>query len=161
VSTSEFFERSWEILTDLVLNPNFSADDVDREKAAMIAALRNASASPDSALDSLEEKVIFAGHPYAANPTGSVETVSKLTTEALRAYHKGLLQTSRMLLVVVGDADVNQIKKLVTTSFAALPRGDYKDGALPKLQFTQPSLDVTPRQLTTNYIKGVFQAPSI
>jgi zinc protease len=161
VSTSEFFDRSWEILTDLVLNPTFAADDVEREKSAMIAGLKNESASPDSALDALEEKIIYAGHPYAANPTGSIETVSKLTPEALRAYHKGLLQTSRMLLVVVGDTDVNQIKKLVTASFANLPRGDYKDSALPKLQFTQPTLDITPRQLNTNYIKGVFQAPSI
>src|SRR5215813_2642017 len=64
VSTSELFNRSWEILTDLVLNPSFAPEDVEREKNAMIAGLRNESASPDSALDALEEKIIFSGHPY-------------------------------------------------------------------------------------------------
>jgi zinc protease len=84
-----------------------------------------------------------------------------MTPAAIRDYYKGLLQTSRMLLVVVGDTDTDTIKKLVTASFANLPRGDYKDKPLPKLQFTQPTVDITSRQLNTNYIKGVFQAPAI
>jgi len=161
VSTSENFARSWEVLTDLLTNPTFATEDVQREKDAMIAGLNNASASPDSALDDLEDKIIFAGHPYAADPSGTVETVSKLTPEALRAYYKGMLQTSRMLIVVVGDTNVDDIKKFVTASFASLSKGDYKETALPRLQFAQATVDVDQRTLPTNYIKGVFQAPSI
>ena len=160
-STSENLERSWDAFTDLFLNPTFAPDDVDRIKSAILAGLRNETASPDSALGSLEEKVVYAGHPYANGPAGTIETVSKLTPADLRAYHKTLLQTSRLLLVIVGDADPAQIKRLVTASFGKLPKGTYRDTPTPKIEFAKPSLDTTQRSLNTNYVKGVFAAPSI
>ncbi len=161
VSTSENFARSWDVFTDLVLNPTFAAEDVERIRAAALAGLRNATASPDSALGDLEEKIVFAGHPYAVSPSGTIETVSKLTPADLKAYHRTLLETSRLLLVIVGDVDTAEIKKLVTASFNGLPKGNYKDSPLPQLKFSQPSLDITQRALTTNYIKGIFQAPNL
>jgi zinc protease len=160
-STSQNFARSWDLFTDVVFNPMFEADDVDRVRNLILAGLRNETASPDSALEALEAKVVYAGHPYANSPTGTIETVTKLTPADLRAYHQTLLQSSRLLLVIVGDADVSDIKKYVTASFSRLPRGTYKDAQVPQLKFAQTSLDITSRTLTTNYIKGIFAAPSM
>ncbi len=160
-TTSEHFVRSWDAFTDVVLNPTFAADDVERIRSVALAGLRNANASPDSALGSLEEKVVYAGHPYANSPSGTVETVTKFTPVELRAYYQKLLQTSHLLLIVVGDIQVDDLKKAVTASFSGLPKGDYKDSALPQLTFSAPSLEITPRPLSTNYIKGIFSAPSL
>lgn len=161
ISTSQNFGRSWDVFTDLVLNPTFLPEDVDRVRNAALAGLRNSTASPDSALGDLEEKVVYAGHPYANSPNGTIETVTKFTPADLAAYHKTLLQTSRLLLVIVGDTEESEIRKFVTASFSALPKGDYKDKPLPQLSFTQPTLDVVQRPLTTNYVKGIFAAPSL
>ncbi len=160
-STSENFNRSWDVFTDIVLNPAFATDDVERVKNAALAGLRDATASPDSALRDLEEKVVYAGHPYANSPSGTLETVSKISAADLRAYHKTLLQTSRLLLVVVGDIQLADLKKAVTASFGGLPRGDYKDVPLAPLTFAGPSLEIVPRELSTNYIKGIFLAPPL
>ena len=160
-STSEHFSRSWDAFTDVVLNPAFAADDVERIRNLALAGLRNANASPDSALGTLEEKVVYAGHPYAISPSGTIETMSKFTPADLRAYYQKLLQTSRLLLVVVGDIQLEDLKKAVTASFAGLPRGEYKDAPLPPLTFSAPSLEITPRSLSTNYVKGIFLAPSL
>lgn len=161
ISTSQNFGRSWDVFTDLVLNPTFLPEDVDRVRNAALAGLRNSTASPDSALGDLEEKVVYAGHPYANSPNGTIETVTKFTPADLAAYHKTLLQTSRLLLVIVGDTEESEIRKFVTASFSALPKGDYKDKPLPQLSFTQPTLDVVQRPLTTNYVKGIFAAPGL
>ena len=160
-STSENFARSWELFTDVVLNPTFAGDDVERIRNVMLAGLRNESVSPDSALNAFEERVVYAGHPYANSPGGTVETVSKLTAADLREYYKKLLQTSRLLLVVVGDIDPAEIRKYASTAFSGLPKGGYKDAPLPRLGFEKPTLDVTTRPLSTNYVKGIFAAPSI
>ena len=160
-STAENFSRSWGVFTDLVKDPSFAAADVDRIRSVILAGLRNESASPDSSLGLVEESVVYAGHPYANRPLGTIENVTKFTPDDLRNYYKGLLQTSRMLLVVVGDVDLAEMKKLVTASFADLPKGDYKSTPMPRLTFAKSTLDVTPRALSTNYIKGVFEAPSI
>jgi zinc protease len=42
-----------------------------------------------------------------------------------------------------------------------LPRGSYKPEAVPQLAFDKSSVEVTQRDLPTNYIQGLFTAPSL
>jgi zinc protease len=160
-STRQNFERSWEIFSDVVMNPTFAPEDVTLARERILTGLRNQSVSPDSFLGVLQDKIIYAQHPYATDPNGTVETVSALKAEDLRAYHKSLLQTSRLLLVIVGDLDAQAVQKQVAASFGKLPRGDYKDKLLPPLDFSKATLDVTPRTVETNYVRGIFAAPSL
>jgi zinc protease len=72
-----------------------------------------------------------------------------------------VMQTSRLLLVVVGDIDPEQLRKRALSTFGKLPRGNYRPRPLPKLSFPESSVEVTPRTLPTNYVQGVFAAPSL
>jgi zinc protease len=71
------------------------------------------------------------------------------------------MQTSRLLLVIVGDLDPAQLKQRITDSFGKLPRGNYSAEPLPQLTFNTPSVEVTKRGLPTNYIQGWFTAPPL
>jgi predicted Zn-dependent peptidase len=42
-----------------------------------------------------------------------------------------------------------------------MPRGNYKETALPPLDFSKPSVDIAERALPTNYVQGVFDAPPL
>ncbi|HLM01895.1 MAG TPA: pitrilysin family protein [Pyrinomonadaceae bacterium] len=160
-STRQNFDRSWEIFTDIVLNPGFAAADVNLAKDRILTSLRDDSDDPDGFLQVLQNKVIYANHPYANDPRGSVETVSRFTAEDLRAYHRKAMQTSQLLLVIVGDLDATDLQKRITDSFGSLPKGSYKETPAGAFDFAQPTLDITTRALPTNYIQGVFDAPSL
>lgn len=160
-STRQNFDKTWEIFTDIVLNPAFTTEDFALAKERLLTGLRNQSVSPDSSLGVLQDKIIYANHPYLNDPSGTLESVGSLKIEDLRAYHKNLLQTSRLLLVIVGDLDPLAVQKQITASFGKLPRGDYKDTPTPRIGFAQPTLDVTARTIPTNYVKGIFAAPSL
>jgi predicted Zn-dependent peptidase len=71
------------------------------------------------------------------------------------------MTTSQLLLVVVGDVDPATFQKRVADSLGKLPRGSYKETQLPELTFSAPSLEINNRTVETNYIKGVFAAPSL
>src|SRR5437588_6895450 len=71
------------------------------------------------------------------------------------------MQTSRLLLVIVGDLDAAQLKPRIAATFSKLPKGDYKAPVLPQLAFNSSTVDVTSRELPTNYIQGLFTAPPI
>ena len=160
-STRQNFDRTWEIFTDVVLNPSFTSADFQRVRELTLAGLRNRTISPDGSLESLEEKIVYAKHSYENDPSGTIETIGKLKIEDLQAYHKNLLQTSRLLLVIVGDLEPEVVKKQITDSFGKLPRGDYKEPTTQRINFAQPTVDVTERAIPTNYIKGIFSAPSL
>lgn len=161
VSTRQNFDRIWDIFTDVVLNPAFSPEDVARVKQQIITGLREAETSPDEALQALQDRVVYAGHPYANDTTGTIANVESFTPADVAAYHKKMMETSRLLLVVVGDLDANEMKTLIAASLGKLPRGNYKEQPLPVLDFSRPTLDVVPRMIQTNYIEGVFSAPSL
>lgn len=154
------FDKVWDIFADVTVNPTFADEDITRVKEMMISGLREAETSPDGALDSTIEKVINAGHPYANDPNGSIATLSAITPADIKAYHKKMIETSRMLLVIVGDLDPETVKQKVTASFSKIPKGTYKDAPTKALDFSKPTLDVTQRAIQTNYVKGLFAAPS-
>jgi predicted Zn-dependent peptidase len=84
-----------------------------------------------------------------------------LTADDLRRYHQKMLETSRMLLVVVGDLNSSQVRNLVADSLGKLPRGTYRPQPVPQLSFDKSSVEVTSRGLPTNYVQGLFTAPPL
>jgi predicted Zn-dependent peptidase len=160
-TTRMHFEQSWQIFTDVALRPSFTKEDVALVQQRQVVSLSDDTDNPDVYLQKLQERVAYAGHPYLNNTNGTVETVAKLTPEDLRQYHAKLMETSRLLLVIVGDLNPGDVRELVASSLGKLPRGNYKPGALPPLTFDKSSVEVTPRELPTNYIQGLFTAPSL
>ena len=160
-STRMHFDRSWQLFTDVVLRPSFTKEDVKLVQERMVVSLSDDTDNPDVYLQKLQDKIAYAGHPYLNSTSGTPETIAKLTPEDLRSYHTSLMQTSRLLLVIVGDLNVNEVRTLVESSFGKLPRGNYKPQVVPQLAFDKSSVEITPRELPTNYIQGLFAAPSL
>ena len=155
------FDRSWQLFTDVILRPSFTKEDVSLVQQRMVVSLSDDQDSPDVYLQKLQEQVAYAGHPYLNDTGGTPETVGKLTVDDLRRYHDQLMQTSRLLLVIVGDLNPAEVKTLIANSIGKLPRGNYTPNPVPALSFEKSTVEVTPRTLPTNYIQGLFTAPSL
>jgi zinc protease len=156
------FDRSWQLLADMILNPACDDKEVSLVKDQIISALRQQNDSPETSVTLLSNKLLYASHPYFNSPIGTVESVGSLTPADVRAHHAKLLQSSRMLVVVVGNVSPDEVRSKVETSFGRLPRGDYKPEAPPV--FTMASskdFQIVERPVATNYIRGVFAAPPL
>jgi zinc protease len=160
-STRQHFDRAWEIFADAALHPSFATDDFQRIKQQELIALSDNEDTPDSYLHVLTDRQIYAGHPYLTDPHGTLDTMRRLTVDNVKQYHQKIMQTSRLLLVVVGDIDARTLETKVTASFGKLPRGDYKEAPMPQVTFPAPGVTVTARELPTNYAQGVYAAPPI
>ena len=160
-TTRTNFDRSWQIFSDVVLRPSFTNDDVKLVQERQVVSLSDDTDNPDVYLQKLQERVAYAGHPYLNSTNGTPETVAKLTPQDLRDFHQKLMETSRLLLVIVGDLNPTDVRSLVIASFGKLPRGNYVPKPVPQLAFDKSTVEVTPRELPTNYIQGLFTAPSL
>jgi predicted Zn-dependent peptidase len=160
-STRANFDRSWEIFTDVALRPAFTKEDFDLVRNRHLSELRDDSDDPDTYLQRLQERVAYAGHPYLNRPQGTVESVSSLTLDDVKRYHKQMMETSRLLLVIVGDLNASELRPRLAAAFDKLPQGAYRPQPVPQLSFTTASVEVTQRGLPTNYVQGLFTAPSL
>jgi len=160
-ATRMHFDRSWQIFTDVALRPSFTKEDVALVQERLIVSLSDDTDNPDVYLQKLQDKIAYVGHPYLNSTSGTPETLAKLAPDDLRAYHTKLMQTSRLLLVIVGDLNPPEVRTLVESSLGKLPRGTYKPETVPQLAFDKSSVDITARELPTNYIQGLFTAPPL
>lgn len=161
VSTLDQFERTWDIFTDLIINPTFDTADVERIRDGILAGLKDRETNPDNLLQVLQDRAVYANHPYANDVGGTIETIGRLTAKDLRDYHKKIMQTSQLLLIVVGDIDADDFKSKISATLGKLPKGKYKEIPLPELDFSKGTLDIVARTLPTNYVQGVFSSPSL
>lgn len=160
-TTRRFFDRSWNLFVDAALHPSFALDDFQRVRNRMIVAVNDDEDTPDSFLQVLQSRVIYAGHPYLNDPRGTVNSLRSLTIEDVKKFHQEMMQTSRLLLVVVGDIEPQLLRERVEASFGKLPRGNYQGEPVPQLSFSEPTLAVTAREIPTNYVQGIFVAPTM
>jgi predicted Zn-dependent peptidase len=154
------FDRSWQMFTDVAVHPSFTKEDVALIQQKTVVGLRDDTDDPDTYLQQLQDRIVYANHPYQNSVEGTVESVGRLTPEDLRRYHQKIFETSRLLLVVVGDLDPAAVRTLVSSSFGKLPRGNYAPEQIPQLSFDKSTVEVTARNLPTNYIQGMFTAPA-
>lgn len=156
------FDRSWQLLADTILNPVCDEKEVALVKDQIISALRQQNDNPENSVALLSNNQLFASHPYFNSPVGTVESVRSLTAADVKAHHAKLLQTSRMLVVVVGNVSQDEVKSKVEASFGKLPRGDYKPEAPPLFaKAATTDFQLVERPVATNYVRGAFAAPPL
>jgi zinc protease len=162
LSVRQHFDRSWQLLTDMALNPTFDEKEVALERDRLVNALRQEGDDPETYVTSQSEKLLYAAHPYSNRPFGTVESVGKLTAADLKAYHAAHLMASRLLVVVVGNVTQDEVRRKVEAAFGKLPKGDYKGEPPPAFREAEtPEFKLIERNVPTYYIRGVFAAPSI
>lgn len=156
------FDRSWELLSEMALNPTFDEKEIVLARDQTVNGLRQQNDVPEAQVAILSNRLLFASHPYNNSPDGTVESVSRLTAADLKAHHAEILKTSRMLVVIVGNVALDEAKRKVETSFGKLAKGEYKSEAAPTFASAKTSdFQLVEKGVATNYIRGTFAAPPL
>ncbi len=158
----QHFDRSWQILAEVLLNPLFEEKELELVRNQLLNALRQENDDPESVVSAASSRMLFAKHPYNNRPSGSLESVAQLTSADLKKYHAAHLFASRMLVVVVGDVTLEDVKRKTEASFGRIARGEYKPEPIPSFdQAAMPEFELSERRLLTTYVRGTFAAPPL
>jgi predicted Zn-dependent peptidase len=157
---SKYFNEGWDLLSSAVKDPAFNEKDYDLLKQKILAGIKNADADPDSKILKMAVDNTFKGTPYATDPTGEINTVNNISSkEAKDYYYNTLLNKNRIFIVVVGKISKELVTNKIKQAFGTLPAKPYHkyDYHIPAINTN--TLNIEPRQLATNYIVGVVNAP--
>jgi zinc protease len=160
-TTTDRIDSTWSIYTDRLIHPTLTPADFEFVRENRVAALRQREDDPDALLEYLADSVAFVGYPYALSAVGTERSLSAITLEQMREFHRTQMVRSRMLLVVVGNITPARLERLVHSTLGALPAGSYSwkvpEALGPR---TGSSVHVVSRRLPTNYILGWWSGPS-
>jgi zinc protease len=97
--------RLLELFSDVSLNPQFAAAEVNRKKSQSVASLTQLPDQPTEFASQLFDKEVFGQHPYAHPVSGYVRTVKNLKREQVARFYEGNFRPNNAILAVAGDFD--------------------------------------------------------
>ena len=127
-----------EVLADILQDPAFAADEVERVRAERLAALTQLDNDPPSAATRVFRHVIYGDHPYGHSVLGQREALKKIKPAALRAFYRRLYRPANIAVVVVGDLDAEAMFAAVAERFSAWSDGEAGDAAVPPPEPAEP-----------------------
>jgi len=119
-------DPSLELFADVALHPAFPADELDRQKKQLLAAIDRESSEPNAMGGRVLPRLVYGdGHPYA-NPTsgsGTKVSVSALNRSDVDRWYQAWFQPGGAVLVVVGDTTMKEILPKLERLFAGWKPG--------------------------------------
>ena len=131
-SLSKFFPRVVELMADGLLNPVFTQEEFDAEKAKLIEGIKSNDKNTP-AITGLVSSALSYGtdHPYGQFET--IESVEAVTLEDVKNEYAMQFVPEKAYLVVVGDVSAKEVKKLVNKHFKK-----WKKASAPVLDIPNP-----------------------
>ncbi len=114
-------------LLDVLVDPGFTADDLDAERNVILEELAWSIDTPDDVVHSVLAESLFPGHPLGWEVLGTQESVRAITVDDVRAFHDRWYRRPNVVVAVVGPIEHDEIVARVD---AAL--GGRGGGAAPE-----------------------------
>ncbi len=94
-----------EVFADMIQNPIFPADLVDREKAVILSEIAEIEEDDETYADNLMHGAAFKRQPLGMPVSGSPKTVNMITPETLKAFHNMYFRPESLVISVAGRVD--------------------------------------------------------
>ncbi len=111
------FEKALRTTADVLVNPTFPEDEVNRLRERELSAIPQMLMSPDYLVSSRFGSALYGAHPLAVEgPT--VQSLSQLTRAQLVKWHRERYAPQNSILTIAGDVDTpSLLSKIKLLSF--------------------------------------------
>ena len=113
---------SLDLLADIVRNPAFAPEEIERQRARLLARIATERTQPQGIATRLLPPIIYGpAHPYGVPLSGSGDEagVKAATRTDLLAFKARWLRPDNATIFVAGDTSLDQIKSLLEQRFGA------------------------------------------
>ena len=114
---SEDFATGLDLLADVILNPIFPADELEREKEIQIAGIRSRKDELLKSASLAMRRALFGDTDYGLDSLGSEESAGKVSVAGLKSFHQKLTVPNNCVLAIFGDVRAGNVKFAVEKAF--------------------------------------------
>jgi predicted Zn-dependent peptidase len=122
-----------DILADIVLNPAFKPEDIEREKKVVIEEIKMVEDTPDDLVHEIFTQGFWEDHPLGRPILGTRESVESFTSESLHTYFRETYTPQNLVVAAVGNLEHGRVRALVEERFGQLKPAGAGLSELPPL----------------------------
>src|SRR5437899_8423140 len=123
---SDNFEQWFALTNDLLLNPTFPGDELNRLKQRVKTQLRQQRANPNFLSREAFNKTVYGSHP-AATVSATNESIDAITPDLLSKWHQERYTPQNAILGITGDVKASEIVPKLEKMLAAWKKTDLKE----------------------------------
>jgi zinc protease len=127
----ENLDQTLELFADVIRNPTFPQAEVDKYKTRTLAQLQFQRSIPQFLAAEQFNKAIYGTSHPASLVAPPAESLKKLTTKDLAAFHATYYRPNNAMLAVVGDVTMKEIMPKLEKVFGDWQKGDVPATAVP------------------------------
>ena len=150
---TETLPKALELLADVVENPAFRDEDVERVRVLKLTALEQKKANPGALAADEAARILYGpDHPWGQPAGGTPQSIGSITAADLAAFHARWWVPNDAVISVAGDVKAGEIVRLLDEKLAS-----WKPHPLPRLSLPAfPRL--TRREIVAREKPGTTQA---
>ncbi|MEW6456618.1 MAG: pitrilysin family protein [Acidobacteriota bacterium] len=131
----ENFSKAFDVLSELILNPTFPLNELERERQVILEEIKSVEDSPDELILDLFLDSYWKDHPLGRSILGSKETVSSIKRKDLIECYFYSFTPSNIVFSASGNLEHNEIFEKIEKNFSSLKNAN------PRIQNPSPPLD--------------------
>lgn len=120
----EEFSEGLKKFDSLLKDPNFSDEAMSKVKSTTMGSLSAKANDFDYVASNELKAVLFKGTPLANPASGTLESVKSIELDDVKAFIKEHLVSSRLIVVIGGDVDIQAAKSEIEKIISAMPKGE-------------------------------------
>jgi len=129
-SLTKHADKLLEITSDVLLNPIFPAEELEKLKKQTISGLKNDKESADAIAANVSKVLAYGkNHPFGEITTEA--TVGKVSQESVKGFYNTYFKPNVSYLVIVGDINRLKAEELAKKYFGNWKKGEVPSAAVP------------------------------
>lgn len=113
---SRYFPRILELFADAALNPNFTQEELDREREKHLEGLKSGENSAQATSERVNDALVYTtNHPYGKFETE--KSLKSITLDDIKNFYRDNFSPSNAYMVVIGDIEPQKAKQMVEEHF--------------------------------------------
>ncbi len=124
VLPSEFSDRSFDVLSEMIFNSLLGADAIEREKGVILEEINRRNDDPATYVFEHLIGLMWPGHPLGRPILGTRENVSSFQVEDFRNYMSNLYNSKSLVVSVAGNIRHEEVVSRVRKLFSEAKIGE-------------------------------------
>ncbi|MDO9616003.1 MAG: pitrilysin family protein [Bacteroidota bacterium] len=118
---SEYYQRSMDLISDILINSTFPTKELELEKEVVIEEINSYKDNPSELIFDEFEEILFDGHPIARNILGTPELIKTFNKNSILKFMDENYHTDQIVLSSVGNISMAKFIHLAEKFFGSIP----------------------------------------
>lgn len=116
-------QESLALVADILANPSFPADALQRTRQQMLLGLQQEEQQPQALIQRRLWQVLYPNHPYGQSPTGTAASLNSIQISHIKQFYQQYYVSANAVMALVGALDREAAQAIAQQLLGQLPPG--------------------------------------